>query len=74
MPLLKDKSSSISAKGGALGREGAQILSGRITRYWRRDGYVVNCRVEPLFPDDPVCETYVIRSDMINGLPRGWRM
>lgn len=50
---------------------GAEELAARIRAYWADRGYEVNTRVE-LFHHitGKVDKFYVIRSDMVNGLPQ----
>lgn len=62
-------------KGGALGFAGAERLTRKIARFWRKKGHPgVNVWVERTYPEarvnDPTEGTYQVRSDLINGLPR----
>ena len=64
-----------------LRQDGAQLLANAIMRYWRKHGETVRAWIEPINdsvvvarlnalakrPDD---ELYVVRSDLVNGLPR----
>lgn len=64
-------------------KDGAEVLARTIKRYWRTQGFDVNAWVEPLTDMTAVaCLTenarkraseevlYVVRSDLVNGLPR----
>jgi hypothetical protein len=51
--------------------EGADRLMDKIARYWAKQGYAVEFRLEKV--SDPIAKRplYFVRSDMINGWPRG---
>jgi hypothetical protein len=50
---------------------GAGRLARKVERYWRKRGHPgVNVWVEPVFPDDPDCDVFQVRSDLVGGLPR----
>lgn len=54
-------------------RAGAQRLAKRIEAYWRAKGATVTCTTmaEGVL-NSPDVAHHVVRSDMVNGLPRGW--
>lgn len=54
-------------------REGANALKTRIETYWRERGAVVTVELvaSPYLPAMRIARVDV-RSDMLNGLPRGW--
>lgn len=51
-------------------KQNAEGLKHRIERYWREQGKRVRCWVEPI-GNDNCYEHFAVRSDMLNGLPRG---
>ena len=54
-----------------LSRPGAEVLAQRIVHYWFARGFVIQTQVIPssVFHDI----VWVVRSDMLNGHPRGQR-
>lgn len=53
----------------------AERLAHKVRLYWKRRGYDVNTRVEPVPGLDAETDgptLYQVRSDMVNGLPRGF--
>lgn len=56
----------------------ANELAGQIRRYWADRGYSVNAWAEPQYQikrdgSSGAFIGHVVRSDMVNGLPREWR-
>lgn len=45
----------------------------KIIHYWAERGYIVNVRVETFSSATAKGIVYVLRSDMINGLPKDYR-
>ena len=55
-----------------LSRDGAQRLAAELRDYWLQRGYTVKTAVEQQVRADR--EAYwVVRTDMVAGLPPGWR-
>lgn len=48
----------------------AETLARKISRYWRNKGHQVRAWVEPI-PGTEGEPMYQVRSDLINGAPRG---
>jgi hypothetical protein len=56
-----------------LSRYAAEQLALRIQRYWADRGYIVFARTELVVgPHGQSCCAYAVRSDMVNGFPRGY--
>lgn len=49
---------------------GAQYLADRIRAHWAEQGKFVRVWTEKTVPLSASCSTYIVRSDMINGVPR----
>lgn len=58
----------------------SQAQAATIRRYWRERGHMVDVRVEPLHlgekaaldeSGEPMYTGYIVRSDMVNGWPKG---
>lgn len=51
----------------------AERLAHKVRLYWKKRGYLVNTRVEPIpgLPDG-MDTLYQVRSDMVGGLPKGF--
>jgi hypothetical protein len=48
-------------------------MADRIAGYWAERGYAIKIGVEKIMQDNPNVEPiWQIRSDMVNGLPRGY--
>lgn len=72
-PYPRTSSGSKSTRTGRIGDtlslSGATELAERIQEHWR--GYPVGVRVEPIQKVDGACIGYCVRSNLVNGLPRG---
>ncbi|HWA01642.1 MAG TPA: hypothetical protein VG841_15145 [Caulobacterales bacterium] len=56
-------------------RAGASALKERIENYWRERGHSVEVQlVEAPFTPAVRAARFDLRSEMINGLPRGWKV
>lgn len=53
-----------------LDEPGARRIANRIERFWRGKGMTVECRVVPMAVDMRNRRVFVVRSDMVAGLPR----
>ena len=60
---------SVSFLTDTFSRGGAEWLAKRIAGYWGCQGYRVDVRVEK--SETLTGEVYVVRSDMLDGWPRG---
>jgi len=65
--------------GDSFTRAGAHRLARDIQRYWGKRGYSVLCTVDQIgeqfidaYTGKAMNRVYQVRSDMINGWPRGW--
>ena len=55
-------------------KDGAEVLAARITAYWRERGYEVNCTVhEQQYVVSMRSARHDVRSDMVGGLPKGYK-
>jgi hypothetical protein len=54
--------------------EGAEMLSQKIARYWAKQGHAVETWLEKSYDTIAKRTIYFVRSNLINGLPRGARM
>lgn len=48
----------------------AERLAHKVRLYWKKRGYLVNTRVEPIAGIDGDETLYQVRSDMVAGLPK----
>ncbi len=50
----------------------AERLRGRVERYWKKRGYEVESWTEQTGHRDHGGSIWAVRSDLVNGYPRGW--
>jgi hypothetical protein len=55
--------------------EGAEMLADKIAKYWAKRGHTVETRLEKFSDKIAKRPIYFVRSDLVDGLPRGewWR-
>jgi hypothetical protein len=51
--------------------EGAEMLAAKIARYWAGRGHTVETRIEKFSDKIAKRPIYFVRSDLVDGLPRG---
>jgi fatty acid-binding protein DegV len=54
--------------------EGAEMLAAKIAKHWAKQGYAVETRLEKSYDTIAKRTIYFVRTDLINGLPRGKAM
>jgi fatty acid-binding protein DegV len=51
--------------------EGAEMLAAKIARYWAKQGHTVDTWLEKSYDTIAKRTIYFVRSNLVNGMPRG---